>query len=306
MATQVLIGAALCSIAGLLLWWALFTGRRATRAKESLRAMDTITGSTYRELALAPSATQRMGTPVKEAILERVHRATPAGLVRSIQSRIDRAGAQDRWTVERLLAAKILCGGATFVVVMLMALAAGSAFWTMAAFVLGIAGFLLPDGILDHRADDRQARLQDDMPDVIDQLTVSVQAGLGFDAALARVAGTGDGPFAAELDRVVQDIRLGRSRADALRLLAGRTDLPEIDQFVIALTQAELYGLSIAHVLGVQADEQREKRRQRAEERARKIPVKMVVPLIFCIFPTIFIAALGPAVIRAINFDYGI
>ncbi len=305
MSLQVVIGASAISCAGLLLWWAFFADRRGERARAALdEAGRSFASPTFRELALAPGARERIIAPASERVLRRVRRATPRGSIEAMQRRINLAGMQRRWTVERLLAAKILAALATFIFFILIAVATGSGLALLTAFVLGVVAYMTPDALLNRSARERQNRIQDEMPDVIDQVMISVQAGLSFDAAIDRVSSTGRGPFAEELRRVVQDVRLGLSRTDALLKLVERTDVAELDEFVISMNQAEAYGLSISQVLRVQSNELRQKRRQRAEERAHKIPVKMVVPLIFCIFPTIFIAALGPAVIRAVNFDY--
>jgi len=127
---------------------------------------------------------------------------------------------------------------------------------------------------------------------------MSVEAGLGFEAALTRAARAGEGPLAEELGRTMREMQLGVSRSEALRNLADRTEVPDLSSFVLAVVQSEEYGLPITKVLGVQANELRDKRSQRAEERALKIPVLMIFPLAVCIFPTIFIILLGPALIR--------
>ena len=136
----------------------------------------------------------------------------------------------------------------------------------------------------------------------LDQITISVEAGLGFEAAMARAAKTGEGPLTEELSRALSEIQLGSARQQALRGLVDRTNVPELRHFVLAILQAENYGLPIAHVLRIQAKELRVKRRQRAEERALKIPVKIVFPLAVCILPTLFIVILGPAAIRIFEF----
>jgi tight adherence protein C len=135
----------------------------------------------------------------------------------------------------------------------------------------------------------------------MDQLTISVEAGLGFDAALARVSTAGQGPLAEELRRLLGEIKVGVPRREALRHLLDRTEVQELRHFVLALQQAEEYGLPVARVLRVQAAELRIKRRQRAEEQAMKVPVKIVFPLVLCIFPSLFVVLLGPAVIRVMR-----
>ncbi len=138
-----------------------------------------------------------------------------------------------------------------------------------------------------------------ELPDAIDLLTISVEAGLAFDAALAQVARSSDGPLAKELFRVLQEMQLGTGRLDALRALADRTDVEELRIFVAAMVQADTFGIPIANVLRVQSKEMRVKRSQRAEEKAQQVPVKILFPLIFfCILPALFIVVMGPAGIK--------
>lgn len=147
----------------------------------------------------------------------------------------------------------------------------------------------------------RQHLIEKELADTIDQVTMSVEAGLGFEAALARVARAGSGPLSEELSRTLREIQLDIPRHEALRALADRTDVADLDTFVLAVIQSERYGLPVAQVLQVQAEEIRDKRSQRAEERALRIPVLLIFPLAFCIFPAMFIVLLGPAVIRIVR-----
>jgi tight adherence protein C len=139
------------------------------------------------------------------------------------------------------------------------------------------------------------------LPDTLDQVTVCVEAGLGFEGALARAARSGSGPLADEIVRTMQDIQLGVPRKDALRRLGDRNGVEELRRFVLAVVQAEGYGVPIARVLRLQAAELREKRRQSAEEHAQKIGIKLLFPLVTCILPTVFIVILGPAIIGLMN-----
>jgi tight adherence protein C len=166
------------------------------------------------------------------------------------------------------------------------------------AAVLTIGAWTLPDFLASQRADARRRRIQQELPDTMDQLTIAVEAGLGFEAALLRVAHQGTGPLAEELRRTMQDIQLGMARSEALEALGSRTSVTDLQRFVAAIRQAERYGLPVANVLRTQAAELRDKRRQRAEEHAMKIPVKVLFPLIFCILPTLFVVILGPGAIR--------
>ena len=161
-----------------------------------------------------------------------------------------------------------------------------------------IVGYFLPELLAHNHA---QKRSEIELADTLDQMTIAVEAGLGFDGAMARVGSTGRGPLTEELVRTQQDIQMGSSRKAAFRALAERTDLYDLRRFVRAIIQADTYGMSIAGVLHTQADEMRLKRRQRAEEQAQKAPVKILAPLMLCILPVLFIVVMGPAVLNMIE-----
>ena len=164
-----------------------------------------------------------------------------------------------------------------------------------------VVGFMLPQMWLKSRVTARQSAIIKSLPDAFDLITTCVEAGLGLDAALSRVADNVEGPFADELTRTLRDIGLGKQRRLALKELGERTGVPDLVTFVNAVIQAEQMGSSVGTVLRVQADQLRVRRRQRAEEQAYKAPVKMIFPLILCIFPTLFIVILGPAVMTIMN-----
>ena len=196
----------------------------------------------------------------------------------------------------RLLAAKLilpLLAGALSVLYV-------SANPATVSILIGIAvtvvGYFLPDLLLHSRGQERSQRVALELPDTLDQMTIAVEAGLGFDSAMARAGKNGKGPLAEELVRTLQDIQVGQSRRQAYEALATRTSVPDLRKFVRAIIQADLYGISVADVLRTQAAEMRMKRRQRAEEKAMQIPVKVIFPLMLCILPVLFIVLLGPAV----------
>ena len=176
---------------------------------------------------------------------------------------------------------------------------AGSFLQSVALIGLPIVlGFFGPDAWMARKIDDRRKLMQRALPDVLDMMVISVEAGLGFDSALARVVQTVPGPLSEEFFRMLQETRVGVTRREAMRHVADRTDLDELRSFLLSMMQAEAFGVSIARVLRVQADEMRVKRRQRAQEKAFAAPVKIVFPLVFCIFPSLFIVLLGPAAIQ--------
>jgi tight adherence protein C len=208
-------------------------------------------------------------------------RLSPSGIATTLQRRLDLAGNPSSWTPDRILAAKglglfILGGlGGLYGLRTIGLLVVGAA-------VGATAGFFLPDILLYNAGVKRQEKIQKALPDALDMLTVCVEAGLGFDAALAQVARNTTGPLAAEFSRVLQEIQIGKSRSQALRAMTDRTT-----------------------VLREQAKEMRLKRRQRAEEKAQKVPVKILFPLVFCLFPSMFIVILGPAAINIVHLFSG-
>lgn len=224
-------------------------------------------------------------------------RLSPSGIADKLQYRLDLAGNPSAWTPDRILAAKgaglFGLGGLGF----LYGLALPSG-WMVVTIGIGSAlGFFLPDLLLLNAGQKRQVNIRKALPDAMDMLTVCVEAGLGFDAALAQVARNTRGPLAAELGRVLQEMQIGKSRAQALRAMTQRTTVAELRSFVSALIQASELGIAMAKVLREQAKELRTRRRQRAEEQAQKVPVKILFPLIFNIFPVLFIVIIGPGAI---------
>ena len=166
---------------------------------------------------------------------------------------------------------------------------------------ISLLGYALPKIVLTNLVQRRQNEVRSALPDSIDLLTICVEAGLGFDAALAHVSKNTTGPLADEFYRTLQEVQLGRSRNEAMRNLADRTNVSELRAFVLAMVQADVFGVSVANVLRIQAKEMRVKRRQMAEERAMKVPIKVLFPVLFCIFPALFVVILGPAIMRIVE-----
>ncbi len=163
--------------------------------------------------------------------------------------------------------------------------------------MLGAGGYYLPDLYIHRLIQGRKKAIRRALPDTLDLLTISVEAGLGFDAAMQRVVKKNKGPLAEEFRRMLKEIQLGSSRREAFQNLSKRTEVPELESFILAMLQADVFGIRIGKVLRVQSSEMRIKRRQEAEEIAMKAPVKIVFPLVFCIFPALLAVILGPAVI---------
>lgn len=227
--------------------------------------------------------------------------AAPQGYVGWLGRQIVLAGRPAGLTVAKVLRRKIVLGILAAVVGVLVILADPHPF----RILLSIAGFVMlfffPDVRINSQAHDRQDKIQRALPDTLDQMTIAVEAGLGFDAAMAKAARGGSGPLAEELVRVLQDMSIGRTRRDAFHELEGRTNVEELRRFVRAVIQADAYGISVGDVLRVQSGEMRLKRRQRAEEAAQKVTVKILFPLIFCLLPVLFIVILTPAVLQIIE-----
>jgi tight adherence protein C len=253
-----------------------------------------------REETLTKPVSERAIAPIFIGLGRGLARFTPVGWLKRTQKRLIFAGSPgsldaNAWAVIKLLG--IAAGlGLFFLAISALDLTFGMTM-LMLAFSL-ILGFFGPDAWLTRKIDERRALMQRALPDVLDLLVISVEAGLGFDSALSRVVATVPGPLSEEFFRMLQETRVGVTRRDAMRHLTDRTDLDELRSFILSMMQAEAFGVTISRVLRVQADEMRVKRRQRAQEKAFAAPVKLVFPLVFCIFPSLFIVLLGPAALQ--------
>ncbi|MEW1782056.1 type II secretion system F family protein, partial [Arthrobacter sp. NPDC080086] len=264
-----------------LMTWLAFTGDRA-----GLRNIQTNLGRRPETAGSLVSAAGQL------AALSR--RVTPKGYAAWLDKQLAGAGRPKDWPLGRVIMVKPLL--ALTGAVLGTMLVAGSPTITNVLLMVGVTAlaYFVPDILIRNNAQKRREQIKLELPDTLDQMLISVQAGLGFETAMARAGQNGKGPLADELIRTLQDIQVGRSRKEAYLAMAQRVDVPDLRSFVRAVVQADSYGIAIAGVLHAQAKDMRVKRRQRAEEHAMKMPVKMLFPLIFFILPTLFIVVLGP------------
>jgi tight adherence protein C len=228
-----------------------------------------------------------------------LYRFGPRGLAQQVRSRLVLAGLSDRLDPDTFLALSaafpVAVAGALYLYSQLSPVPPVG--WLL--LVLGSAA--LPKIWLTNKVETRQREIRLALADTLDLMTIAVEAGLGFDSALARVVSAIPGPLSDELYRLLQEIRIGIRRQDALNGLSERTRVSELDQFITAINQADVFGISVGQVLRIQAAQLRQKRSQMAEERANKTPVKLLFPLILCIFPALFTVLVGPAAIAIMD-----
>ena len=305
MSATVLLASAAVAASLPLLWWAIAGTRDVSRGSVAQNLTGGLAFTDLRRAALVRGAGERSVRPTVKSLAERSRRLTPSGWIKSLERRIVLAGRPPAWPLERVLAAKLLLGVAGVITGFLVFTANPSLRWGLGGAGIAALAYFAPDLLLYSRGAERQKLIQVRLPDTLDQMTICVEAGLGFEAAMARSGRTGEGPLAQELVRTLQEMQVGVKREDALRNLANRTKVPDLRHFVLAVIQAETFGVAIADILRTQSAEQRVKRRQRAEEAAMKIPVKVIFPLIFCILPALFIVIMGPAVIKVMDSLFG-
>jgi tight adherence protein C len=244
-----------------------------------------------RGIVLHPAAVRRRG----RGLTALAHGLTPAGTMARLDRLAATAGRPAAWPVPRLVAAKLVLAVIAGLLCSMPVVAEPGLPYVLLAVVVTGVSYYVPELLLKSRGQERQQAIGLELADTLDQMTIAVEAGLGFESALARAGRNGKGPLAEELVRTLQDIAVGQPRRDAYLALDERTGVPDLGRFIRAVVQADAYGVSIADVLRTQAQEMRLKRRQRAEEKAMQIPVKVIFPLILCILPTLFIVLLGPA-----------
>ncbi|GIN05659.1 type II secretion system protein [Planomonospora venezuelensis] len=294
---------ALLIFAGILLAFSIIgvvTGERRAvgRSVAAIQALN----SAPKELAIEIDVpfTDRVIAPFSERLVGIGRTMVRADTADKIRHRLDVAGNPPAWDVNRVIGTKVLglavIGAMGFIV--LLSRDSSPVQLLVGTAVFCAIGFMVPNVLLKNAGDKREELMRNALPDAIDLLTISVEAGLGFDAAVSRVSKNTDGPLSQEFARLLQEMQLGMGRAEAMRAMGERTTLAELRSFCLAMVQADSLGIPIARVLRIQSSELRVKRRQRAEEKAQKVPVKILFPLIFFILPCLFIVIMGPVVMQ--------
>ena len=282
-------------------WWSL-QGPDRSQARRTRSNLASTTGqSSYRGAVLNRPASERVVDPLLTKLASIGRRFLPQEWFARVDDRLAKAGLLGRFRSEQVAGLKMLLALVTTVLFGAV-IAQDPTLLSVGGFVVMLAAtWFVPDALISGRGDRRVQAIDKELPDIMDQLTVSVEAGLGFEAAIARIGEKGNGNLSYEFARAMQDIKLGMSRVEALQGLAERTGSSEVRHFVLALRQAEKMGVPLAKTLRIQSGEMRQKRRLRAEEAAYKLPVKLVFPLGLCILPAIFIVLLGPSVLQIMD-----
>jgi tight adherence protein C len=257
---------------------------------------------TLEELELQRPLSERTLKPIIQGISALIGRFYPQNTVRSISLKLKRAGMETT-TVEFFLGVKgfaSIVGGV--LISGLVNAITGDPLWTLVGLLGGIIiGFMAPDFYLSSRAGSRAGSIIEQLPDALDLLTISVEAGLGFDAAIVKVTEKMKGPLSEEFKRASGEQRVGKSRQESLRGITERVEVKELSNFISAIIQADQLGVSMSKVLRIQSEQLRQDRRQRAEQKAARAPILIMLPTVGCIFPSLFIVILAPAALSALS-----
>ncbi len=285
---------------GLVLYAILSGADDKAVVRASLRQLDDYEVESVREREMLIPLRDRAVAPILAGLTDLGKRLTPQGYVDQSRAKLISAGLTDQDAIDKFLAIRVVTVAAAPIMAFLAYKYSpvGGMGQLLLVAVVGALFLMGPDSMLNRRVQDRQYEIRRKLPDVMDLLVISVEAGLGFEQALDRTVASVPGPLTEEFGRMLGEVRAGSTRADAMRAMDKRTDIPEIRSFVLAILQADTFGVSIGRVLRAQADEMRIKRRQLAQERAAKAPVKMLIPMVFCIFPALFVVVLGPAALN--------
>lgn len=282
------------------IWAVASTADEKAVVRASLRQLDGYQVDNVRDAELLKPVGERTVQPLQERLVEIGKRFTPDGYTDKVRQKMVSAGIQSPDAVDRFIATRVVTVALAPVMFFLVfgVLKMSGMMGLVMALLLAMACVLGPEAVLDRKIAERQHQIQVKLPDVLDLLVISVEAGLGFEQALDRTVAAVPGPLTEEFSRMLGEVRAGASRADAMRSMEARCDVPELRSFVLAILQADTFGVSIGRVLRAQADEMRIKRRQLAQEQAQKAPVKMLIPMVFCVFPALFVVVIGPAIIN--------
>ncbi|HRW37948.1 MAG: type II secretion system F family protein [Acidimicrobiales bacterium] len=285
---------------GLAIWTVASTADEKATVRASLRQLEGYEVDNVRDQELLRPMSERTVAPVLERLVGIGKRFTPDGYTAKVRARLTAAGNTSHDAVDRFIAIKVVGVALTPVALILVfgVLKMSGMTGLLTAGLLCAVLVVGPDAILNRRVEERQTEIRTMLPDVLDLLVISVEAGLGFEQALDRTVGSVPGALTQEFGRMLGEVRAGASRAEAMRAMERRTDVAELRSFVLAILQADTFGVSIGRVLRAQADEMRIKRRQAAQEKAQKAPVKMMIPMVFCVFPALFVVVIGPAIIN--------
>jgi tight adherence protein C len=277
--------------------------RAVTLLENQVSGSRSVTSANLREHELSQSFGQRVLVPFVGGAGRVARRVTPLDSRDRVAKKLMLAGSPEGWDAERIIAFKVIGAGVGFLGSLILAklIHLEGVSFLAAVGLLSVAGFLIPDAFLARKVEERQHEVLSTLSDTLDLLTISVEAGLSLNAAIAQVVQNVPGVLSQEFARMLQEIQLGVPRSDAFRHLADRTDVEELNSFALAMIQADVFGVSIASVLRTQASQLRIKRRQAAEAKAQQTPVKIVFPLILCILPALFVIIIGPGAIRIMN-----
>ena len=277
------------------------TGMRSSRAMVNIEerlAQYSDEPMSMEDIELSLPFSERVLAPFFLKLARSASRLTPRSNVETLRQKLLEAGSPSKIGPSEFLGLRIVVGGMAGGAFFLLFVLTGASLTQLLLFPVVVAGvgYMIPGIWLNRKIKDRQKEIQLSLPDAIDLLTISVEAGLGFDPALQRVAEKWDNELTREFQRMLSEIRMGKSRREALREMANRINVDDLNVFIASVIQADQLGVSIAQVLRVQSKQMRMRRRQRAEEKAHKAPIKMLFPMILLIFPAMYVVILGPAI----------
>jgi len=279
---------------------AIATFSERYEVRESLRRLDGYQLQDLRDQEMLAPLSERVLTPMVDGLSSVAGRLSPQGYREEIARKLVLGGNPGELTVDQVLVLKLLgmVSGILWLPLVFVVLHMSGGLSLIVVAFLWLGSFMLPDVYLSRAINDRKHDIAVQLPDILDLLVISVEAGLGFEQALERTTNAVPGPLSDEFRRMLRETRFGSTRAEALRAMDERCDVPELRTFILAMLQADTFGVSVSRLLRSQADEMRIRRRLRAQAQAQKAPVKMLFPLVFCIFPAIFVVILGPAMIQ--------